>query len=37
MSDSRTCPDCGGSGYDPFSGGQCDSCGGTGVKQEDLD
>ncbi len=26
----RTCPECGGDGYDPLDGGQCDRCGGTG-------
>ena len=27
---SRTCPDCGGTGYDFGDGGQCDRCDGTG-------
>ncbi len=27
---SRTCPDCGGTGYDFGDGGQCDACNGTG-------
>ncbi len=27
---SRVCPECGGSGYDPFDGGQCFRCGGLG-------
>ncbi len=26
----RDCPDCGGTGYDPLDGGQCDRCNGTG-------
>lgn len=27
----KDCPECEGSGYDPFDGGQCDRCAGTGV------
>lgn len=27
----KNCPDCGGTGYDPLDGGQCDRCNGTGV------
>lgn len=30
-SDEKECPDCGGSGYDPWDGGQCDRCAGTGT------
>lgn len=26
----RDCPDCGGTGYDPYDGGQCDTCAGEG-------
>ena len=26
----RDCPECGGTGYDPYDGGQCDRCNGTG-------
>ncbi len=29
--DEKTCPDCGGTGYDPLDGGQCDRCAGTGM------
>lgn len=29
--DEKECPECGGSGYDPLDGGQCDRCKGTGV------
>lgn len=30
-SDEMNCPECGGSGYDPVDGGQCDRCNGTGT------
>lgn len=30
-SDEKECPDCGGTGYDPYDGGQCDRCAGTGT------
>ena len=29
--DERDCPECGGTGYDPNDGGQCDTCAGTGT------
>lgn len=29
--DEKDCPECGGTGYDPLDGGQCDRCNGTGV------
>ena len=29
--DELDCPECGGSGYDPNDGGQCETCGGTGT------
>ena len=29
--DEMDCPECGGSGYDPNDGGQCETCGGTGT------
>lgn len=32
-SDEKDCPTCGGSGYDPLDGGQCDTCSGTGTVQ----
>lgn len=31
----KDCPDCGGSGYDPLDGGQCDTCSGEGTVSED--
>ena len=27
----KDCPDCNGTGYDPYDGGQCDRCSGTGT------
>lgn len=30
----RTCPECGGSGFDYGDGGQCDRCGGLGEINE---
>lgn len=30
ISINKTCPDCGGSGFDYGDGGQCDRCNGTG-------
>jgi len=29
------CPECGGSGYDPLDGGQCDTCNGEGIVEVD--
>lgn len=29
--DEKECPDCNGTGYDPYDGGQCDRCAGTGT------
>lgn len=29
--DEKECPNCGGSGYDPWDGGQCERCAGTGT------
>lgn len=31
VSDEEECPDCNGTGRDPWDGGQCDRCAGTGV------
>lgn len=32
----KECPECGGTGYDPLDGGQCDRCDGTGeIEVED--
>lgn len=30
-SDEKECPDCNGTGYDPYDGGQCERCAGTGT------
>lgn len=30
-SDEKPCPDCRGTGYDPYDGGQCDRCADTGM------
>ncbi len=30
-SDEKECPDCSGTGYDPYDGGQCERCAGTGM------
>lgn len=30
-SDEKECPDCNGTGYDPYDGGQCERCAGTGM------
>lgn len=29
--DEKECPDCNGTGYDPWDGGQCERCAGTGM------
>ena len=29
--DEKECPNCNGSGYDPWDGGQCEKCAGTGT------
>lgn len=29
--DEKTCPDCKGTGRDPYDGGQCDRCAGSGT------
>lgn len=31
LPDERECPDCDGTGYDPYDGGQCVRCAGTGT------
>ena len=33
----RACPECGGSGYDFWDGGQCDKCSGTGEIVDDYE
>lgn len=33
----KSCPDCGGTGYDPLDGGQCDRCNGTGEIEVEED
>lgn len=33
----KDCPDCDGTGYDPYDGGQCDTCNGTGEIEIDED
>lgn len=35
--DEIECPDCSGTGYDPYDGGQCDRCAGTGMISRDED
>ena len=29
--DEKECPECNGTGYDPWDGGQCERCAGTGM------
>lgn len=33
----KECPDCGGDGHDPYDGGQCDRCNGTGEIEVEED
>ena len=36
-SDEMECPECNGTGRDPYDGGQCDRCAGTGEISREAD